>query len=126
MAVVDKRRDRPNVAHAMAVIGDVSGKTAVILDDMVDTAGTLTEAAGALIDKGATEVYACCSHPVLSGPAVARIEASPIRQVIVTDTIPLSERAQSTGRFQVLSIAELMGEAIIRSYNGDSVTSLFV
>lgn len=126
MAVVDKRRDRPNVAHAMAVIGDVNGKTAVILDDMVDTAGTLTEAAGALIAKGATAVYACCSHPVLSGPAVDRIEASPIRQVIVTDTIPLSERARSTGRFQVLSIAELMGEAIIRSYNGDSVTSLFV
>ena len=126
MAIVDKRRDRPNVAHAMAVIGDVGGKTAVILDDMVDTAGTLTEAAGALTDKGATEVYACCSHPVLSGPAVDRIAASPIRQVIVTDTIPLSERALATGRFQVLSIAELMGEAIIRSYNGDSVTSLFV
>jgi ribose-phosphate pyrophosphokinase len=126
MAVIDKRRDQPNVAHAMAVIGEVGGKTAVILDDMVDTAGTLTEAAGALTDKGATEVYACCSHPVLSGPAIDRLEASTIRRIIVTDTIPLSERAVATGRFQVLSIAELMGEAIIRSYNGDSVTSLFV
>ncbi len=126
MAVVDKRRDQPNVAHAMAVIGEVSGKTAVILDDMVDTAGTLTEAAGALADKGAREVYACCSHAVLSGPAIDRLEASPIRRIIVTDTIPLGERAVTTGRFEVLSIAGLMGEAIIRSYNGDSVTSLFV
>jgi len=126
MAVIDKRRDRPNVAHAMAVIGEVRGKAAVILDDMVDTAGTLSEAAGALIDKGATEVYACCSHPVLSGPAIDRLQASPIRRVIVTDTIPLSERALATGRFEVLSIAGLMGEAIIRSYTGDSVTSLFV
>lgn len=126
MAVVDKRRDQPNVAHAMAVIGEVSGKTAVILDDMVDTAGTLTEAAGALAEKGAREVYACCSHAVLSGPAIDRLESSPIRRIIVTDTIALGERAVATGRFEVLSIAELMGEAIIRSYNGDSVTSLFV
>ncbi len=93
---------------------------------MVDTAGTLTGAAGALMDKGAAGVYACCSHPVLSGPALERIQASPIRQVIVTDTIPLSEEAAATGRFKVLSVAALMGEAIIRSVTGDSVTSLFV
>ena len=126
MAVVDKRRDRPNESRVMSVIGEVDGKHAVILDDMVDTAGTLTGAAQALMDKGAEAVYACCSHPVLSGPALERIEASPIRQVIVTDTIPLSDQALSTGRFKVLSVAALMGEAIVRSVTGDSVTSLFV
>ena len=126
MAVVDKRRDRPNEARAMSVIGEVNGKSAVILDDMVDTAGTLTEAAGALMAQGAKDVYACCSHAVLSGPALDRIQGSVIRQVIVTDTIPLSAKAQATGRFHVLSIAELMGEAIVRSVTGDSVTSLFV
>ena len=126
MAVVDKRRDRPNESRVMSVIGEVSGKHAVILDDMVDTAGTLTGAAGALMEKGATEVYACCSHAVLSGPALERIQASPIRHVIVTDTIPLSDQAAATGRFKVLSVAALMGEAIIRSVTGDSVTSLFV
>ncbi|MFH1102870.1 MAG: ribose-phosphate pyrophosphokinase [Pseudomonadota bacterium] len=126
LAVVDKRRDAPNIAKAMAVIGDVKGKTAVILDDMVDTAGTLTEAAESLMEHGANEVHACCAHAVLSGPAVDRINNSCIKTVIVTDTIPLRSQAQKSEKFIVLSIAELVGEAIIRSHSGDSVTSLFV
>ena len=126
LAIIDKRRDAPNKAKAMSVIGDVAGKIAIILDDMVDTAGTLTEAASALIDQGAREVYACCTHPVLSGPAVERIRSSVIKNLIVTDTIPLSEHARGTEKITLLSIAELFGEAIIRSYRGDSVNSLFV
>ncbi len=126
LAIVDKRRAAPNQAQAMAVIGNVSGKIAVILDDMADTAGTLTEAAGAIIDHGAKEVYACCSHPVLSGPAVHRITDSVLTNLIVTDTIPLSTKAAACNKIKVLSIAELVGEAIIRSHKGDSVTSLFV
>jgi ribose-phosphate pyrophosphokinase len=126
LAVVDKRRDEPNKAKAMAVIGDVRGKIAVILDDMVDTAGTLTEAAEALMRNGAREVHACCSHPVLSGPAIDRICASSIRGLVVTDTIPLTNKAESCEKITVLSIASLVGEAIIRSHRGDSVTSLFV
>ena len=126
LAIIDKRRDAPNEAKAMAVIGDVSGKVALIFDDMVDTAGTLTEAAGALLDKGAFAIHACCCHPVLSGPAVERIVKSPIGEMVVTDTVPLSEKAAACGKFKVLSIAELVGEAIIRCHRGDSVTSLFV
>lgn len=126
LAIVDKRRDAPNEARAMAVIGDVDGKIAVILDDMVDTAGTLTEAADALVKKGAREVHACCAHPVLSGPAVDRIIASQLKSVVVTDTIPLHNRALASDKILALSIAELVGEAIIRCHRGDSVTSLFV
>jgi ribose-phosphate pyrophosphokinase len=126
LAIVDKRRDGPNVAKAMAVIGNVEGKVAIILDDMVDTAGTLTEAAAAIKERGAKEVHACCAHPVLSGPAVNRIADSVIKSIIVTDTIPLNPNAGATGKFKVLSIAKLVGEAIIRSHTGDSVTSLFV
>lgn len=126
LAIVDKRRSAPNEAKAMAVIGDVRNKTAIILDDMVDTAGTLTEAVGVLIKNGAKDVHACCSHPVLSGPAVQRITDSELSSLVTTDTIPLSANAQMSGKIQVLSIAELVGEAIIRSFNGDSVTSLFV
>ncbi len=126
LAIVDKRRDVPNQAKAMAVIGDVKDKIAIILDDMVDTAGTLTEAVAALIDHGAREVHACCTHAVLSGPAVERIQASRIDTLIVTDTIPLNDNALSCGKIRVLSIAELVGEAIIRSHTGESVTSLFV
>jgi ribose-phosphate pyrophosphokinase len=126
LAIVDKRRDAPNVAQAMAVIGDVSGKTAIILDDMVDTAGTLTEAAHAIMEKGAKEVHACCVHPVLSGPSVERICNSELKSVMVTDTIPLNSRAVECGRIEVLSVSELIGEAIIRSHKGDSVISLFV
>ncbi len=125
LAIVDKRRSEPNKAKAMAVIGDVTNKIVIILDDMVDTAGTLTEAAFALMNKGAKEVHACCSHAVLSGPAVSRIKESELKSVVVTDTIPLRENALACNKIKVLSIAELMGEAIIRSYRGDSVTTLF-
>lgn len=125
-AIVDKRRDLPNKAKAMAVIGSVEGKIAVVLDDMVDTAGTLTEAANVLSEKGAVEVHACCSHPVLSGPAVDRIENSAIKTLVATNTIPLSKKAAACTKIRVLSIADLIGEAIIRCHRGDSVTSLFV
>jgi len=126
LAIIDKRRDAPNKAKAMAVIGDVARKRAIILDDMVDTAGTLTEAAKALTDSGAREVHACCTHAVLSGPAVDRIMDSPLKTLVVTDTIPLSDKCNSCGKLTVLSIADLIGEAIIRSHSGDSVTSLFI
>ncbi len=126
LAIVDKRRSAPNEAKAMAVIGDVKGKTAIILDDMVDTAGTLTEAAGVIMKNGAKEVYACCAHGVLSGPAIDRIKSSELKSLVVTDTIPLTPEAAACGKIKVLSIAELVGEAIIRSNRGDSVTSLFV
>jgi len=126
LAIIDKRREAPNEAKAMAVVGDVAGKVVVILDDMVDTAGTLVEAAGAIIKNGAREVYAVCAHPVLSGPSIERIENSPLKALVVTDTIPLRENARSCKKIKVLSISELIGEAIIRSFKGDSVTSLFV
>jgi ribose-phosphate pyrophosphokinase len=126
LAIIDKRRSAPNQAKAMAVIGNVRDKVVVILDDMVDTAGTLVEAAEALARQGAREIHACCAHPVLSGPAVNRILDSALKSVVVTDTIPLKPNAQACGKIHVLSIAELVGEAIIRSYRGDSVTSLFV
>ena len=126
LAIVDKRRSAPNKAKAMAVIGNVRNKTAIILDDMVDTAGTLTEAVGVLLKNGAKDVHACCSHSVLSGPAVQRITDSELSSLVTTDTIPLSVNAQMCDKIKVLSIAELVGEAIIRSFNGDSVTSLFV
>jgi ribose-phosphate pyrophosphokinase len=126
LAIIDKRRSAPNQAKAMAVIGNVSGKVAVILDDMVDTAGTLVEAAEALSREGAREIHACCAHAVLSGPAVDRIQGSALKSVVVTDTIPLKSHAEACKKIHVLSIADLVGEAIIRSYHGDSVTSLFV
>jgi ribose-phosphate pyrophosphokinase len=126
LAIIDKRRSAPNQAKAMAVIGNVRDKVVVILDDMVDTAGTLVEAAEALSHQGAREIHACCAHPVLSGPAVDRIQGSALKSVVVTDTIPLKPNAQACGKIRVLSISELVGEAIIRSYRGDSVTSLFV
>jgi len=126
LSIIDKRRDAPNQAKAMAVIGDVTGKVVIILDDMVDTAGTLTEAAEALAKNGAKEIHACCSHPVLSGPAIDRIKNSVLQTVVVTDTIPLNADAADCEKFKVLTISKLIGEAIIRSYRGDSVTSLFV
>jgi len=126
LAIIDKRREKPNEAKVMAVIGDVSDKVAVILDDMADTAGTLTEAACAIDKMGAKEVHACCSHPVLSGPAVERITGSPLKSLVVSDTIPLSEKAKVCNKIKVLSISELVGEAIVRGFRGDSVTSLFV
>jgi ribose-phosphate pyrophosphokinase len=126
LAIIDKRRDAPNQAKAMAVIGEVTDKVAVILDDMADTAGTLTEAAEAVTKAGAREVHACCAHPVLSGPAIERISNSALKSLVVTDTIPLTENAAACDKIIVLSISQLVGEAIIRSYRGDSVTSLFV
>ncbi|MDD2390840.1 MAG: ribose-phosphate pyrophosphokinase [Desulfobacterales bacterium] len=126
LAIIDKRRDAPNQAKAMAVIGDVKGKITVILDDMVDTAGTLTEASTALLNSGAIEVHACCTHAVLSGPAIDRISASDLSSVVVTDTIPLKPNAKACSKIKSLSIDQLIGEAILRSHTGDSVTSLFV
>jgi len=126
VAVIDKRRTGPNVAKAMNIIGDVKGKVAIILDDMIDTAGTLTEAAGAVIDHGATAVYAAATHGVLSGPAVERINNSQIKKVVVTDTIPLTEAAAASPKIKQLSIADLLAEAIHRIHNYDSVSSLFI
>jgi ribose-phosphate pyrophosphokinase len=126
LAIIDKRRDAPNIAEAMNIIGDVKGKTAIILDDMVDTAGTLTQGATALKDRDAASIYACCTHPVLSGLAVERLEESPIDHLVVTNTIPLSEKAKSCSKIAVLSVAELLGETIKRIHNSDSVSTLFV
>ncbi|MBF0301858.1 MAG: ribose-phosphate pyrophosphokinase [Desulfamplus sp.] len=126
LAIVDKRRSSPNQAKAMAIIGDVEDKVVIIFDDMVDTAGTITEAAGIIKAKGAKSVHACCTHAVLSGPAVERIENSSLETLVVTDTIPLKENAIQSKKIKQLSISKLVGEAIIRSYRGDSVHCLFV
>ncbi|MDO9462410.1 MAG: ribose-phosphate pyrophosphokinase, partial [Deltaproteobacteria bacterium] len=126
LAIIDKRRERPNESQVMNIIGNVKGKHVVILDDMVDTAGTLCQAAQALQEHGAKVIHACTTHPVLSGPAIKRIEASPISKLIVTDTIPLGPEAQKCRKIEVLSVAELLGEAIQRIHNVDSVSSLFV
>ncbi len=126
LAIIDKRRDAPNQAKAMAVIGDVTDKVAVILDDMTDTAGTLTEAAEAIMHAGAREIHACCAHAVLSGPGIDRISNSVLKSLVVTDTVPLKENAAACDKIKVLTISQLVGEAIIRSFRGDSVTSLFV
>ncbi|MCA9536315.1 MAG: ribose-phosphate pyrophosphokinase [Myxococcales bacterium] len=126
LAIIDKRRERAGVSEVMHIIGDVRDRDCVILDDMIDTAGTLTNAAKALSDKGAKRVLAAATHAVLSGPAVERIAASCLDEVIVTDTIPLSPAAVATGKFRVLSVARLLGEAIKRIHHSDSVSSLFV
>jgi len=126
LAIVDKRRARANESQAMNVIGDVKGKVAVLLDDMVDTAGTLCNGADILMKAGAVEVHACCSHGVLSGPAIDRIENSRIQTLVITNSIPLHERAQQCDRIRVLPVGKLLGEAI-RSINTESsVSSLFV
>lgn len=126
VAMIDKRRTGPNVAMAMNIIGDVEGKVAIILDDMIDTAGTLTEASNAVLKKGATKVYAAATHGVLSGPAIERINASKIERVIVTDTIPLAPDALACKKVVQLSVSDLLAEAIYRIHNYDSVSSLFV
>lgn len=126
VAMIDKRRTGPNVAKAMNIVGDVEGKVAIILDDMIDTAGTLTEAASTVLNHGATRVFAAATHGVLSGPAIERIMASKIEKVIVTDTVPLSEEARKCGKFTQLSVADLLAEAIFRIHNYDSVSSLFI
>jgi ribose-phosphate pyrophosphokinase len=126
LAIIDKRRDAPNIAQAMNIIGEVKGKTAIILDDMVDTAGTLTQGANALKERGASKIFACCTHPVLSGPSIERLEESPIDKLVVTNTIPLNTQAQNCSKIDLLSVAELLGEAIKRINNSDSVSTLFV
>ncbi len=126
LAIIDKRRPAPNVARILHVIGDVRNRDVVILDDMVDTGGTLVQSIEALIKKGANKVYAACTHPVLSGKALERIENSQLEKIIVTNTIPLTEKAQFSEKILVLSVAELFGEAIRRINQGSSVSSLFV
>jgi ribose-phosphate pyrophosphokinase len=126
LAIIDKRRPKANVAEVMNIIGDVAGRTCVVMDDMVDTANTLCQAATALKESGATRVLAYCTHPVLSGQAVERINESVLDQVVVTDTIPLSAAAAASDRIRVLSVAGLMAETIRRISNEDSVSSLFV
>jgi len=126
LAIIDKRRERANECEAMHVIGDVGGKTAVLLDDMVDTAGTLCGAAAKLMEKGAREVHACCSHPVLSGPAIERLENSCIKSLVVTNSIPLRGDALQCKKIKVLSVSELLAEAISRIHTEDSVSTLFV
>lgn len=126
LVIIDKRREKANVAQVMNIIGDVKGKRAMIVDDMIDTAGTMCEGVKALLNSGAKEVYACCSHPVLSGPAIERITQSEIKEVIVTDSILLSEEKRGCEKLTILSIAPLLGEAIKRIHAGTSVSSLFM
>ncbi len=126
LAIIDKRRSGPNVSEVMHLIGDVKGKDAIIVDDMIDTAGTLAQAAKAVMDQGARSVTACASHGVFSGPAIERIDASPLSEVVVTDTIPLSEAGKQSKKIKVMSVARLLGEAVKRIHHGDSISSLFI
>lgn len=125
-AIIDKSRPEPNVAEIMNIIGDVEGKTVIMTDDIIDTAGTITQGAQALMDRGAKEVYACCTHAVLSGPAIKRIEESVIKEVLITNTIPLApEKRENSSKIKVLSVAPLLGEAIMRIHEDLSVSKLF-
>jgi len=126
LAIIDKRRSGPNVSQVMNIIGDVAGRICIIVDDMIDTAGTLCQAAEAVKDHGATAVYACATHAVLSGPALDRINASCLQEVVVTNTIPAQEKVAACPRLRQLSVAELLAEAIRRINGGESVSSLFV
>jgi len=126
LAIIDKRRPKPNVAKVMNIIGDVDGRTCLIMDDMVDTANTLCEAAGALKENGAKRVLAYCTHPVLSGPAIERIESSALDELVVTDTIPLRAEAKNCKRIRQLSVAELLAETMRRINEEESVSSLFM
>ncbi|MBU0593689.1 MAG: ribose-phosphate pyrophosphokinase [Pseudomonadota bacterium] len=126
LAIIDKRRPKPNVAKVMHIIGDVAGRTCILMDDLVDTANTLCEAASALKEHGAERVLAYCTHAVLSGSAVERVMNSHLDELVVTDTIPLREEAKQCGRIRQLSVAELMAETIRRISNEDSVSSLFM
>jgi len=126
LAIIDKRRPRANVAKVMNIIGDVDGKNCVMVDDMVDTAGTLCTAAGALKEHGAKKVVAYCVHPVLSGPAIDNIVNSRLDELVVTDTIPLSDAAQQCGKIRQLSVAQMLAETIRRMARGESVSSLYV
>ncbi|CDQ37773.1 MULTISPECIES: ribose-phosphate diphosphokinase [Virgibacillus] len=124
IGIIDKRRPRPNVAEVMNIVGNIEGKTAILIDDIIDTAGTITLAANALVENGAKEVYACCTHPVLSGPAIERIDNSRIKELVVTNSIPLPEEKQLE-KITELSVAPLIGEAIIRVHELQSVSILF-
>lgn len=124
LAIIDKRRPEPNVSQIMNVIGDIQAKTVIMIDDIIDTAGTITQGAQALIDRGAKEVYACCTHPVLSGPALDRLEKSVIKEVVVTNTIPLNPE-HKIPKIKTLSVAPLLGSAIVRIHEDLSVSKLF-
>ncbi|MEW6778163.1 MAG: ribose-phosphate pyrophosphokinase [Bdellovibrionota bacterium] len=126
LAMIDKRRPAPNVAEVMNVVGEVEGRDTLIVDDIIDTAGTLTLAAQALYDKGAKTVRACATHGVLSGPALDRINESKLSEVVITDSIPLNGKQEKCSKLKVLTVAELLGEAIRRIYYGESVSSLFI
>jgi ribose-phosphate pyrophosphokinase len=126
LAIIDKRRPKANVSEVMNVIGEVKGRSCVIMDDMVDTAGTLVKAAQVLKEEGATKVVAYCTHAVLSGAAVERIDSSDLDEVVVTDTIPLREDARASAKIRQLSVAGLLAETILRIFNEDSVSSLFI
>ncbi|MEC3882220.1 ribose-phosphate diphosphokinase [Halobacillus litoralis] len=124
IAIIDKRRPRPNVAEVMNIVGNIEGKTAILIDDIIDTAGTITLAANALVENGAKEVFACCTHPVLSGPAIERIDNSKIKELVVTNTIPLGEE-KSSEKITELSVAGLISEAIVRVHERQSISILF-
>jgi len=124
IAIIDKRRPRPNVAEVMNIVGNIEGKIAILIDDIIDTAGTITLAANALVENGAKEVYACCTHPVLSGPAIERIQNSKIKELVITNSIALPEE-KNIEKIIHLSVAPLLGEAIIRVHEEQSVSTLF-
>jgi ribose-phosphate pyrophosphokinase len=124
IAIIDKRRPEPNVAEVMNLIGKIEGKTAIMTDDIIDTAGTITLGAKALMERGAKEVYACCTHPLLSGPAIERIQESPIKELVVTNTIPLAPE-KKIDKISVLSVASLFGESILRIHENLSVSKVF-
>ncbi len=126
LAIIDKRRSGPNVSEVMHIIGDVKGETCIIVDDMIDTAGTLCQAAQALKEKGAKAVYACATHAILSGPALQRINDSCLEEVVVTNTVPVQEKLSSCSKLRVLSVAELLAESIRRIHGDESVSSLFI
>jgi ribose-phosphate pyrophosphokinase len=126
LAVIDKRRSKPNESEVMHIIGDIKDKRCVLVDDMIDTAGTLTSGARALVDSGAKSVIAVATHAILSGPAIQRLHESPIQEIIVTDTVPLSDEAMAMGKITVVSIADLLGKAIRSVHEADSVSRLFL
>ena len=126
LAIIDKRRESPNQAEVINIIGDVKNRHALLFDDMIDTAGTIVQTAQTCLDNGALSVWAGCTHPVLSGPALERLESSCLREVVVTNTIPLNGKEQQCSKLKALSVAPLLGEAILRIHREESVTSLFV
>ena len=126
IAIIDKRREKANVSKVMHIVGNVKNKVAILLDDMIDTGGTIVQAAEAIMENGAKAVYACCTHPVLSGKAVERIKNSPIQELVATNTIPLSDEAKQLDKIKVLDVSPILGEAIKRIHRDESVSSLFI